>query len=273
MLPLVLAAALASGVSAAPPALPALPPGLWAPGGLAVEAPPVGGVPAVRGVAAAAVVRLYEAPPSRGSEVVRVSLSELFNRHLKNAESFGQGEDRFFLSTQLSLKGDAFLAVQGTDWPEPIFYEFASGMEGSWRGGRSSFQVSLDGSIFRRRFNNFLVITEGQDEKQVYKRRLSDFFYSAYRTGQDVAVGGRLYKIFVSYGIDTSRSPAVFDKDTLGICLLYDASTDADYHDFKSFPIPGASVKVGEPAAFRLQGGQVLFFQFSEDKKTLIVSD
>jgi len=225
------------------------------------------------GIPVDGVIRLASGGQSRGTQVVRVDLGSIFNRHLKAAESFGDGAGKFFLSTQANLKGDAFLAVQKTDWADPIFFRFTSDLEGKWSGNGTSYNATIDGSLFRRRFNNRLVIQDGKTQKDVYNRRLTDFFYSSYLTGQDVSIGGRNYKLFYSNQVDSSRSPAVFDKSTFGICLLYDESRDPSYHDMKSYPIPLDAIRGQQPVGYRLHGDQVLYFQLSDDGTTLVISD
>ncbi|MCX5794520.1 MAG: hypothetical protein NTY77_03375 [Elusimicrobia bacterium] len=233
-----------------------------------------GSIPTVPGVPLGAIMRLADPAPMRGSQVVKVDLQSLFNRHLKNAESFSPGQDAYTLSTQVDLKGDAYLSLQGRDWAYPYFFEFKAGMHARWRSADGKvYDASIDGSIFRRKFNNPLVIHEESTGREVYSRKLTDFFNAAAVQGETVAIGGNTYKAFYSYALDTSRYPAVFDQTAYGLCLLYDESDDPGYHDFKNYPIPFDAVKGDQPAAYRLHNGQVLYFKLAEDQKTLVISD
>jgi|GEM_PF-5179286 len=238
----------------------------------AADVPSVPGIPV--GISVGSVIRIADTSQMRAKQVVRVDLHALFNRNLRNSETMGEGREKFYLSTQMNLKGDAFLSVQGEDWANPYFFQITSDMKDSWSSTAGTvYNVSIDGSIFRKKFNNLLVIQDGKTGREVLSRRLSDFFNSSYSSGQTVVIGGNTYKLFYSYSVDSSRYPAVFDKSSTGLCLLYDESKDPGYHIFQSYPIPFESVKGAQPAAYRLHGGQVLYFKLADDQKTLVISD
>jgi hypothetical protein len=238
----------------------------------AAAVPVVPGLP--MGIPMGAIMRIADPAPMRSSQVVKVDLQSLFDRHLKTAESFSPGQNMYFLSTQVDLKGDAYLSIQGQNWAYPYFFKFKSDMHARWRSADGTiYDASIDGSIFRRKFNNLLVIRDERTDREVYSRKLTDFFNAAAVKGETVAIGGNTYKLFYSHALDSSRYPAVFDKSAYGLCLLYDESDDPDYHDFRNYPIPFAAVKGDQPAAYRLHNGQVLYFKLSEDQQTLVISD
>jgi hypothetical protein len=213
-------------------------------------------------------------PPMRGNQAVRVDLPSLLNRHIKGSGFLDAGGDKFYLSTQVDLKGEVFLSVQGQDWVEPNFFHIDSGLQARWRSADGgAFTASIDGSIFRWKFNNRLVIQDEGAGRQVFSRTLSDFFYSAYRQGEPAVIGGNTYRVFLSHVVDRSRSPAVFDKSAYGVCLLYDESEDPGYHDIQPYPLPLAAVQGGQPAAFRFHDGQVLYFRLADEGRTLVISD
>ena len=243
----------------------------------AASVPSVPGVPldlSVFGMSIGPAVRVPDPPPMRGSQAVRVDLAALLNRHIKGAGSIGSGPEKFFLGTQVDLKGEVYLSVQGEEWPVPYFFPIEAGMDAHWQSSAGRrYRASIDGSIFRRKFNNYLVIDDEAAEKRVFKRRLSDFFYSAYRAGAPAAIGGSAYRIFLSYVVDASRSPAVFDQSAFGVCLLHDESDDPAYHDIQPYPFPLSAVKGERPAAFRFHGGQTLYFRLEDEGRTLVVSD
>ncbi|MDD5629748.1 MAG: hypothetical protein PHU21_11830 [Elusimicrobia bacterium] len=259
----------AESLAAAPQRLPSLstviPQDLQSAFALPPEAEPVPSVPGVPLSAAAGARVLQE---------VRVDLPSLYNRHLRGPETVGEGGEKFTLSTQLDRKGDAYLSVQGEDWAEPWFFAIESGMEARWQSaGGAAYVATIDGSIFRRRFNNLLVVRDEKTGQEVLRRRLSDFFNSAAVLGETVTVGGKTYKLFYSHWLDFSRAPARFDRSSHGLCLLYDKSDDPRYHEYKSTPVRFEAVQGAEPAAVRLQDGQVLYLKLAEDGKTLVISD
>jgi hypothetical protein len=249
----------------------------FAPQAAAASVPSVAGVPldlSAIGLSIGPAAPVRDAPPMRGSQVVRVDLPTLLNRHIKAAESMAAGRDKFYLSTQVDLKGEVFLSVQGRDWSEPYFFHINSGLQARWRSAEGAlYAASIDGSLFRRKFNNRLVIREEGPGRQAFSRTLSDFFYSAYRQGEAAVIGGSVYRVFLSHVVDRSRSPAVFDRSAYGICLLYDESDDPGYHDIQPYPFPLAAVEGGRPAAFRFHDGQVLYFRLADDGRTLVISD
>lgn len=279
MIPALLAAFLAAECLAASPVKlaalePAIPQDLRASFVLPAEAESrlAPGLP--MGAALGPIIRVQAPAPPRASQVVKVDLPALFNRHLRTVEIFSRGQDTFTLGTQVDLKGDAYLAVQGQDWTEPYFFKIKSDMQARWRSTSGTvYLASIDGSIFRRKFNNKLVIRDEAADQLVYSRRLTDFFGSAAVRGETVAIGGKTYRVFFSYLVEDSRNPIVFDRSAYGLCLLYDESDDPGYHDFKNYPIAFSAVQGPAPAAFRLQDGQVLYFRLADEGRTLVVSD
>ncbi|HAM36278.1 MAG TPA: hypothetical protein DEB40_09450 [Elusimicrobia bacterium] len=229
--------------------------------------------PAGDGVAAERAIRVSDNSSMRGSESVTVDLREIIHRHLTHSESFVHGGKKFYLSTQINMKGDGFLSVLAEGWEDPKFFKLDANMQGAWSENGVDYLAEIDASLLRKRYNNYLLIRNQGNGKTLVKRKLSDFFFAGYRSGRDAVIGGRKYKVFFSNDVDTSVSPARPNKKVYGICLLFDKSDGKGYHDIKPYLISPEAIQGPKPVGYQLYNKQVLYFHLAADGYTLTISD
>jgi len=206
---------------------------------------------------------------------VTVDLKELLNKHWVTTDSFGQGQDKVFISGQLNMsRKNPYLVVSVRSDPAPKFIKLERGMAGRFTANNATYNVKLDVSMFRKPMNNYIVI-EKSDSGKMYRPRISELFEASYLAGKEISVGGRTYRLFYFNAIDTSQSPAVIDREKFAFGLIYEAKGGKD-RDFRLFFVPRQDI-VGKFVAFKdnedkVFGGMTLKFRVSEDFSTLEIT-
>ncbi len=206
--------------------------------------------------------------PSASQEagIISLDLQPLFNAHLC-AEKVVWGQTQVCLSIQEDSKKKRYLSVQAQDWPEPKFLEFAHSMK----------TLIVEGSLYklvveRRGFWNgsyWLVVKSASSETAVYEKDLMDLIGVVYAASRkEVDIAGNKYRLFYSYDVDRSTSPAVFQKSASCLGLLYDPGGGKVLEDYV---IALNDISGQGPFRFDLYKKQKVYFQLLPDGHTLTI--
>lgn len=209
--------------------------------------------------------------PVRGREpqTVSIDLAPLLDRHFKIVDSFGEGAGKVYLSAQLDLKGDGYLAVTSEAAAGPTLFKLERGMSGQWSVDGRTYAANLSVSVFRKRLNNYIVVKDRATGKTRYDRRIIDLLQSTYGAGEHVAIGDKSYRLFYSHSVDPATR--TLDPAQTGLCLIYDQVGEGGDHNYKFYLIPAADVTGAAPVAYELEG-QTAFLRLDPVSSLLEIS-
>jgi hypothetical protein len=197
-----------------------------------------------------------------------VELGKIFNQHETGAETASHNGKSVDLSITFDLNSDAYLSIKEASWGSPLFYKLEAGMGGAWRMGGDIWAVNLDVNIFRQRINNYIVLRDRATGDKFYRKRIRSVLVKAFMRGQQITVGGKSYRVFFSYDLDDSKSPATPRDKVYGIVLVHDSDPDGG-HELENYVIPYADLKDGVVKIYELYDDQEVAMSLREDNLTL----
>ena len=188
-------------------------------------------------------------PPlrSRDPESRSVALAPLLDRHFKAVDSFGAGAGKVYLSAQLDLKGEGYLAVASESSAAPTLFKLERGMSGQWSVDGRRYSANLSVSVFRKRLNNYIVVKDQSSGELRYSRRIVELLESTYAAGESLVIAGKSYRLFYSHVVDEAARK--LDPSKTGLCFIYDDVSEGGEHDYKFYMIPAADLSGAAPSA------------------------